>query len=202
MLILFDLLNLELQPGNRVTDTFSNCFSFHSFSRSNDPSFKSCLQQLDTLAIESSSSFSNALVITDVSIKNSVALSIAHIYVFNKPVVKTLHHAVNITSSKAKLFAIRCNINQAVLLHETSRIIIVTDSIHVAKKVFNPSSHSLQKQSTLILSELRGFFNQSDTNTIKFWECPSKSNWHFHNAVDSDTKSFNLAPLLPNCQDR
>ena len=105
----FDLLNPELQPGNRVIDTFSNRFSFHSFSRSNDPSFKSCLQQLDALVIESSSLSSNALVITDASVKNNVASSIAHIHVFNKPVVKTLHHAVNITSSE--VFAIRCGIN-------------------------------------------------------------------------------------------
>ena len=34
-------------------------------------------------------------------------------------------------------------------------------------------------------------------NTIKFWECPSKSNWHLHKAVNLDTKSFNLTPLLP-----
>jgi len=194
----FDLLNPELQPSNRVIDTFSNHFSFHSFSRSSDPSFKSCLQQLDTLAIESSSSSSNALVITDTSVKNNVTSSIAHIHVFNKPVVKTFHHMVNITSSEAEFFAIRCGINQVVLSHDTSRIIIVTDSIHVAKKMFDPSLYSLQKQSTLILSELREFFNRSDMNTIKFWECPSKINWHLHKAVNSDTKSFNLVPLLPN----
>ena len=107
----FDLLNPELQPGNRVIDTFSNYFSFHSFSRCSDSFFKSCLQQLDTLAIEFSSSSSNALVITDASVKNNVTSSIAHIHVFNKPVVKTLHHAVNITLSEAEFFAIRCSIN-------------------------------------------------------------------------------------------
>jgi len=40
----FNPINLELQPGNRISDTFSNQFSFHSFSSSNDPSFKSCIQ--------------------------------------------------------------------------------------------------------------------------------------------------------------
>ena len=39
----FDLINPELQPSNRVIDTFSNHFSFHTFSRKNDPSFKSHL---------------------------------------------------------------------------------------------------------------------------------------------------------------
>jgi len=194
----FDPINLELQPGNRISDTFSNQFSFHSFSSSNDPSFKSHIQQLDALAVDSSTSSRNALMITDMSVKNNVVLSIAHIHVFNKPVVKTLHHAVNITAQEAEFFTIRCSINHTVLSHDTSRIIVITDSIHIAKKIFDPSSHMLQKQSNFVLSELREFFNWRNMNTIKFWECPSKSNWHLHKAVDSYTKLFNLTFLLPN----
>ena len=190
----FNPINLELQLGNRISDMFSNQFSFHSFSSSNNPSFKSHIQQLDALAVDSSTSSCNALVITDMSVKNNVTLSIAHIHVFNKPVVKTLHHAVNITAQEAEFFAIRCGINHAVLSHDTSRIIMIT----VAKKIFDPSSHMLQKQSNFVLSELREFFNQRCMNTIEFWECPSKSNWHLHKAVDLDTKLFNLTPLLPN----
>ena len=83
-------------------------------------------------------------------------------------------------------------------MQETSKIIVVTDSIHIAKKIFDPSSHMLQKQAASILSELKEFFNHCSTNTIEFWECLSKSNWHLHKAVDTDTKLFNLAPLLPN----
>jgi len=85
-----------------------------------------------------------------------------------------------------------------VLSHETSRIIIVTDSIHAAKKIFDPSSHMLQKQAALILKDLREFFNRHHENIIEFWECPSKSNWKLHKVVDSEMKSFNFAPLLPN----
>ena len=155
----FDPLNPELQSGNRVIDTFSNCFSFHSFSRSNNPSFKSCLQQLDTLAIESSFSSSNALIITDASVKNNVASSIAHIHVFNKPVVKTLHHAVNITSSEAEFFAIRCGINQAVLPHETSRILsLQTPSMSLKK--FSTLLHILSKSNPLL------YYQSSESSSI------------------------------------
>ena len=139
----FDLINSELQPGNRVIDTFSNHFSFHTFSRKNDPSFKSHLQQLDALAIESSTSSSTTLMITDTSVKNNVTSSIAHIHVRNKPIVKVLHNAVNITLSEAEFFALKCGINHTTLLHEISKIIIVTDSIHVARKIFDPSLHML-----------------------------------------------------------
>ena len=54
------------------------------------------------------------------------------------------------------------------------------------------------KSKLLPSCQIREFFNRRPTNTIKFWECPSKSNWHLHKAVDTDIKSFNLTPLLPN----
>ena len=194
----FNPINPEFHPGNRIIDLFPNCFSFHLFSRSSDHSFKSHIQQLNVLAIESSFSSSDTLVITDASVKNNVASSITYIHIFNKPVVKTLHHAINITSSEAEFFTIRCGINYAILSQETSKIIVVTDSIYIAKKIFNLSLYMLQKQAASILSELREFFNCHPTNTIEFWECPSKSNWHLHKAVDTDTKLFNLTPLLLN----
>ena len=194
----FDPTNPKFQPGNRIIDSFSNSFSFHLFSKSSDHSFKLHIQQLDALAIEFSNFLTNALMATDTSIKNNVATYIVHIHIHNKPVVKTLYHAVNVMTSKAKFFAIRYSINQAALSHEISKIIVVTDSIHVTKKIFDPSLYTLQKQAALILRDLREFFNHHPKNIIEFWECLSKSNWHLHKAVDTDTKSFNLTPLLPN----
>jgi len=111
----------------------------------------------------------------DASIKNNVASSIAHIYVCNKLIIKMLHHAINVMSSEAEFFTIRCGINQATYLHGISKIIVVMDSIHAAKKIFNPSSHPLQKHAAFILNDLREFFTHHQENTIKFWKCPSKS---------------------------
>ena len=48
--------------------------------------------------------------------------------------MKTIHHAINIMFMKAELFAIRYGINQATQLQGLNKIIIVTDSIHSAKK--------------------------------------------------------------------
>ena len=98
---LFDPLNPEFCPGNRVIDNFSNCFSFHLFAKSKDCSSKLHIQQLDALVINSSSSVTNALIIMDASIRNNVALSITHIHVHDKPVVKTLYHTINVTSTEA-----------------------------------------------------------------------------------------------------
>ena len=71
-----------------------------------------------------------ALIVSDASIRNQVATSILHVHVHNKPVIKTLHHAVNITSIEAELSAIRCGINQATNLMDINKIIIIRDSIY------------------------------------------------------------------------
>ena len=150
----FDPLNSKFTPGIRIIDCFSNWFSFHLFSKSNDQQFKSHIQQLNNLAIKLSNTPSNILVVIDASIKNNVAFSIAHIHIYNKPIIKTLHHAINIISSKAEFFAIRCGINQATYLYGISKIIVITDSIHAVKKIFDLSSHPLQKHAAFILNVL------------------------------------------------
>jgi len=137
----FDPLNSELSPGCRIIDTFSSCFSFHLFSKCNKNNFKSHIHRLDKLAIESLNNPSHALVIMDASIKNNIATLISHIYIHNKPITKTLHYMVNVTSTEAELFAIRCDINQTTTSSSISKIIVVTDSIHTAEKNFDLSSH-------------------------------------------------------------
>ena len=194
----FNPLNPEFKPGNRIIDSFSEHFSFHLFNKSNNYLFKNYIQQLNNLAIESSNTLSNILMVIDASVKNNATLSIAHIHVHNRPVVKTLHHVVNITSTEAKFFAIRYSINQAAHLQDVSKIIVVTDSIYIAKMIFDPSLHMLQKQAALILNDLRNFFNCHHENTIEFWKCPSKSNWKFYKNINIKTKSFNLTYHIPN----
>jgi len=126
----FSPLNSEFSPGSRIIDTFSDRFSFNVCDKRNDIKFRA--QKLDDLTIESSSSPSVALVALDASIKNNIVTSISHIHMVDKPLTRTIHQAVNVTSTKAELFAIRCGINQATRFDNISRIIVITDSIHVA----------------------------------------------------------------------
>jgi len=93
------------------------------------------------VVIESFLLQSIAIVITDASIKNNIATSISHTHISNQPLVKTIHHAAFVTSSEAELFAIRYGINQALSKKNVSKIIVITDSIHVAKNIFNILSH-------------------------------------------------------------
>ena len=149
------------------------------------------------MVIELSSSPSTTIVVTNASIKNNTATSISYMHTHNHSITKTVHHAVHIMSSKAELFAIRCGINQALNQDGISKIIVITDSIHVAKKIFDLSLHPLQIHSVAILTKLRQFFLWHHNNSIKFWECPSCLNWSLHKVVNKESKALNPVLLFP-----
>jgi len=131
---------------------------------------------------------SSKIVVSNTSIKNHVATSISHIHSFKKPVVKTIHRAINITTTEAELFTIRCSINQAVACSNVNHIVAITDSLHAARRILNSSVHPYQIHSAAIFQELREFFSKDTYNHIKFWDCPSKQKWLLHYSVDKDTK--------------
>ena len=85
-----------------------------------------------------------AIIISDTSIKNQVAISIAYIYVHDNSIIKTLHYAINITSTETKLFMIRCGLNHATQLDNIEYIIVITDSLYMAKRIFDSFIHLYQ----------------------------------------------------------
>jgi len=121
-------------------------------------------------------------------IKNNITTSIVHIHVHDRPIIKTIHHATNVTSTEAELFTIRCSINQAINLPGISKIVVVTGFIHVAKKIFDLATYLFQLQLVAISEELRKFFITNINNSIKFWEYSSCCDWPLFKAVDRDTK--------------
>ena len=65
------------------------------------------------------------------------------------------------------------------------------------KRIFDSLPHPLQSHLAAILSELQLFFNKSQDNSIKFWECPSHLKWRFHKDVDKDSKLFKPTSIFP-----
>ena len=191
----FASLDSEFSPGLRVIDYFSDYILFNICDKDKDDKARS--HQLDEMVLKSSSSSSITIIASDASIKNNVTISIMYIHTYNKPLTKMIYHAVLVTSTKTELFTIRCGINQATNSNDIMKIIVVTNSIHAAQKIFNSSVHPYQVQSAAILFELHNFFNHHKDNTIKFWECPSCLKWHLYNKVDKETKTFNLTQLYP-----
>ena len=76
-------------------------------------------------------------------------------------------------------------------------IVVITDSLHAAKRIFESSLHLYQIHSAAISQELRELFRKDNNNYIEFWDCPSNQNWLPYSLVDKDTKSFNLFPIFP-----
>jgi len=138
-----------------------------------------------------------AIVVSDTSIKNQVAISITHIHIYNNPIIKTLHHTINVTSTEAELFIIRCGINKATQVVNINHIVVIIDSIYIAKRIFDSSIHPYQVQSSSISKELGKFFNRNQHNSIKFWDCPSWDKWFLHNIVNKEIKKFDLIPIFP-----
>ncbi len=55
----------------------------------------------------------NSMVVSNVSIKNNITTLTTYVYLFNRPLKKTLHHAINVMTIEVELLVIRCRINQA-----------------------------------------------------------------------------------------
>ena len=157
------------------------------------------LHKLNELILYTSVDPKTAIVVSNVNIKNQVAISIAHIYIHDTSVIKMIHHAINITSTKAKLFMIRYGLNQAIQLTSIECIIVITDSIYIARKIFDSSIHLYQVQTLPISKELRKFFERYLYNSIKLWNCSSQDKWFLYDIADKEIKRFNLLSILP-CQ--
>jgi len=193
----FSPLDPEFLPGHHIIDKFSNRFSFNLVNKKGKNHIKIRGQELDNLTLRCSSESNTAFMISNASIKNDIATLVSHIHSVNQPLIKTVHHASLVTSTKAELFAIRCGINQACSLDHINKIIVITDSIHTAKKIFDFGSHPYQIHSAAVLKELCSFFSSNEDNIIEFWECPSKLRWKFHHNIDNDSKSFSVTPSYP-----
>ena len=109
-ILLFSSFNQEFSFGNRLINSFSDQFSFHYHSWE----AKNQIKNLDDTITEAFSDPFSSIVVSDTSIKNSITTSMLYIHSYNKPIIKTIHWAINIIATKTELFVIRYGINQAV----------------------------------------------------------------------------------------
>jgi len=193
----FNSLNYEFSPGTQLIDIFSSHFSFYHANHKDKDNRVAHLCKLDKYIFYVSNDSKLVVVVSDVSIENNITTSISHIHLPSNLINKTIHHAVNVISTKAELFTIRYGINQAIQISDINHITIIIDAIYAAYCIFNLLVYLYQLQVIAILKVLREFFNKNSSNSIEFWDCPSNDNWSLHSAVDKEMKKFNLIPLFP-----
>ena len=138
----FDSLYKEIFSGFCLVDNFSDCFLFHTVNCRDKDVVKAHLQKLNKIIEDFYINSKTAIIISDVSIKNNVTASMLYVYSGQNILAKTIYHAVNVTSTKAELFTIRCGINQAAHFQDVHYIIVITDTIHSVRQIFDSSSHS------------------------------------------------------------
>ena len=106
-LLSFSPFNKEFFLEKKTYRSFLDQFSFYAWTHN----IKNHIHNLDNIAISASNNPHSLMVLSDASIRNNVTTSILHIHLYNRLIIKTIHHVVNVTITKAKLFAIRCRIN-------------------------------------------------------------------------------------------
>jgi len=153
---------------------FLSHFSFYISDKKSAETRKTHSHKLNKIVFNALTDPKIAIIISDMSIKNQVTTSIAHVHVYDSPIIKTIHHTVNIISTEAELFTIRCRLNQAIQLSNIKHIIVITNSIHIAKKIFDSSIYLYQVQTLVIFKKIREFLERSHHNSIDFWDCPSQ----------------------------
>jgi len=104
--------------------------------------------------------------VPDASIRNCATTSIVYVHAHDSPIIKTIHLTVNVMSTKVKLFIIKCGINQATYLPNIKWIIVITDFIYTAKRIFNSSSHPIKFIQQLSLINLGNSLNKITTISL------------------------------------
>ena len=122
-----------------LIDNFSNCFSFHLVYCKNAEKRTTYCNKLKNIFKDSSQNNDIILIISDTSVKNNIVTSVSHIRREYEIVMKTIHYVMNVMSTETKLFVMRCSIGQVSQIQDITCIIIVTDTILAAKRIFDIS---------------------------------------------------------------
>ena len=196
--LVFDRLYKEVSPGFCFKNNFSFLFSFHVANREKPTSLHKYFQALDFIIHDSSSNFYSTVIIANASIKNNITSSVLHIISNCRNLSKKVHHIVNVTTTEAELFSIRCSITQAYQIFDlmpTRSLLLLISFIwpnkYLTHQQFfpNPINKSGPKP--------QGFCNRDLSNTVKFWECSNKSLWPPHVTVDKETEQHMFVPQFP-----
>ena len=90
LILSFDSLNSEFSPRFRLIDKFHSQYSLYWVNHKNKESKKAHLCKLNNLFSNLMVNPNTTIVISDTSIKNSIATSVTHIYLYMEQVKKTI----------------------------------------------------------------------------------------------------------------
>ena len=103
---------------------------------------------------------------------------------------------MNISLMEAEIFAIKYSIGQVSQIQDITCIVVITDTIHVAKCILNTSIHSHKLYTIIISSDLGNFFNRNVNNSISFWDCSSNDKQPPYLLVNKESKHHKINLIL------
>ena len=153
--------------GSRVVDHFPSKFSFHSPSSSSNEDLFHYLRNLDQAFRSSQTAPHNIAIIADRGVKKSqVAIAVAHIWSDNSIVQYLQANSINVTSIEAELMAIHLGLIPTMEEENVHNIIVITDSIAAAKKVFESKTDPLQNMFIPVTLAINSLFKKDGRNKI------------------------------------
>ena len=135
----FNSLNHKFSPGSCLIDNFPDYFSFYLASCKNANIKTTYCNELKKLYKKLSNNQNTILIISDISIINNITTSVSHIQREYEIITKTIHHTINVLFIEAELFVIRYGIYQVLQIQDISHIVIITNTIHITKYIFDLS---------------------------------------------------------------
>ena len=177
----FNFLYSLFFSGSRVVNYFPNRISFHFYSSLSNKDFYQHLQNLDHAFKVSQISSNNITVIADRGIKKfHIITAVAHIW-SDFSVIQCLQvHSINVSSIEAELMAIQTGLIPAIKKNNIYDIIVITDSISIAKKILKSKVNPLQNIFIPIVSAIEVYLKKNSRKKIHFWYCSSKAKWPRH----------------------
>jgi hypothetical protein len=88
-----------------------------------------------------------------------------------------------VTAPDAELFAIYLGLLRCLQLENIETILVFTDSMASARAVVDPSAHSGQSHSLVVIQILIPWLEANPLRKVQFWYIPSQARWDNHGEV-------------------
>ena len=123
---IFPSFNREHSPGFCLVDTFSGHFSFYSVNQKDANIKITHCNKFNSIYEDSLIDQNTIPIISDASVKNNVTTSVLYIHRGQDIITKTVYHLMNIMSTEAELFAIRCGINDVTQIQDIAYTLLLS----------------------------------------------------------------------------
>jgi hypothetical protein len=112
-----------------------------------------------------------------------LATSAAFIECHGSDLVQIKHPAGRVTAPDAELFAICLGLFRCLQLENVETILVFTNSVASAHAVVDPSTHSGQSHSLVVIWALIPWLEANPLCKVQFWYVPSHVRWSNHGEV-------------------